>query len=72
MNDYDRNNLQFIMSLDEKQFDEWYTSISDDDVEYALELIQQARLELNMKIHEVTDEVADTSLAKAALKKFML
>lgn len=72
MNDYDRSNLNFIRSLDEKQFDEWYVSISSDDVDYALELLKQARLELTVEMHEVTDNVKDTKLAKAALKKFML
>jgi hypothetical protein len=72
MNDYDRNNLNFIRSLDENQFDEWYASISLDDIDYALELLHQARLELSMQMHELTDEVKDTKLAKAALSKFML
>ena len=57
MNAYDRNNLQFIMSLDETQFDEWYSSIPQDDVDYALELFEQARTELELKVHEIIDEV---------------
>jgi hypothetical protein len=72
MNDHDRNNFKYIMSLDEKQFDKWYASISEDDVDYALELMKQARLELDVKTHEVFDEVMNTSLAQKALKKFML
>jgi hypothetical protein len=72
MNDHDRSNLQFIMSLNEKQFDEWYSSISDDDVDYAMELFKQARTELNMHMHEVIDQIEDTTLAKNVLKKFML
>lgn len=72
MNDHDRSNLKYIMSLNEKQFEEWYAFISIDDIEYALELFKQARGELNMKMYEVIDEVEDTKLAKAALKKFML
>ena len=72
MNDHDRNNFKYIMSLNEKQFDKWYASISEDDVDYALELMKQARLELDVKTHEVFDEVMNTSLAQEALKKFML
>jgi hypothetical protein len=72
MNDYDRSNLNFIRSLNEEQFDEWYASISLDDVDYALELLKEARLELTVQMHEVTDNVKDTKLAKTALKKFML
>jgi hypothetical protein len=72
MNDYDRSNLNFIRSLNEEQFDEWYASISLDDIDYALELLKEARLELNVQMHEVTDNVKDTKLARKVLKKFML
>jgi hypothetical protein len=72
MNDYDRSNLNFIRSLNEEQFDEWYASISLDDVDYALELLKEARLELTVQMHEVTDNVKDTKLARKVLKKFML
>lgn len=72
MNDHDRSNLNFIRSLNEKQFDEWYVSISSDDVDYALELLKQARLELTVQMHELTDDIKDTKLAQDALKKFTL
>jgi hypothetical protein len=68
MNAHDRSNFQFIMSLSQEQFDEWYSSISLDDIEYAIELCQAARLELAMNV----DEVKDTTQAKQTLKKFML
>lgn len=68
MNDHDRNNFQFIMSLSSEQFDEWYSSIDLDDVEYAIELCQRARLELAMNV----DDVKDVTQANQALKKFML
>lgn len=68
MNDHDRSNFQFIMSLSLEQFDEWYTNISSDDVDYAIELCQAARLELAMNV----DEVKDVTQAKQTLKRFML
>jgi hypothetical protein len=68
MNTHDRSNFEFIMSLSPAQFDEWYSTISLDDVEYAIELCKAARLELSMNV----DEVKDVSQAKHALKKFML
>ena len=40
MNKHDRDNLNFILSLDEAGFDEWYATLSDDDVDYALEIIK--------------------------------
>jgi len=68
MNDYDRNNFEFIMSLSPQQFDEWYASISLDDIEYAIELCQAARLEMALN----TDAVKDLTEANTILKNFML
>ena len=68
MNDYDRNNFEFIMSLSPQQFDEWYASISLDDIEYAIELCQAARLEMALNV----DAVKNLTEANNALKKFML
>lgn len=72
MNDHDRNNLNFIMSLDEDGFEEWSATLSQDDVDYALELIKAARVEVMMKAAEYTDEVKDTAEAMSVLKGFML
>lgn len=72
MNQHDRDNLNFIMSLDEEGFDKWYATLSDDDVDYALEIIQAGRAELMLQAAELSDNVEDTTLAKDALKKFML
>ena len=37
MNDWDRNNFNYLMSLTEEEFDEFMESMPDDDVDYALE-----------------------------------
>jgi hypothetical protein len=72
MNDHDRNNLQFILSLDEKAYDEWTASLSEDDVDYALELLKAARTEVMMQAASFADEVEDCTEANAILKGFML
>ncbi len=74
MNDHDRSQFDFIMSLSDEEFTEWALSIPDDDVEYAIELIQQARLELSMVEHELLDnlEQSDLAEARAVLQKFRL
>jgi len=72
MNDHDRSNLQFIMSLDEKAYDEWTASLSEDDVDYALELLKAARTEVMMQAASFADEVEDCTEANAILKGFML
>ena len=72
MNDHDRNNLKFIMSLDEKSYDEWTASLSEDDVDYALELLKAARTEMILQAAEVSDDVKDCTEANSILKGFML
>ena len=72
MNDHDRSNLQFILSLDEDGFDKWTATLSEDDVDYALELLKAARTEVMMQAVSLTDEVEDTSEAMGVLKGFML
>ena len=68
MNSHDRSNFEFIMALSPAQFDQWYATIDLDDIEYAIELCQAARLEMSMN----ADEVKDLTQAKQTLKKFML
>jgi hypothetical protein len=72
MNDHDKSNLDFIRSLSEEAFDEWSASLSEDDVEYALELLRTARSELAVMHAEIFDELEDTTQAQQVLKKFML
>lgn len=74
MNDYDRSQLNYIMSLDDQQFELWSMSIPDDDIKYAIELIQAARLEAAILEQELLDALEDSDLAEAnsVLKKFML
>lgn len=72
MNDHDRNNLQFIMSLDEYGFYKWSASLSEDDVDYAIELLKAARTEVMLQAVTLSDDVEDTSEAMSILKGFML
>ena len=74
MNDYDRSQLNYIMSLDDKQFEEWADSATDDDIKYALEILQAARVEKTVQEYEFLDNLQDYDLedARAVLKKFML
>jgi hypothetical protein len=75
MNQHDRKNVNFIMSLNDQQFDDWTMKMSMDDIEYAIELIQQARQELleqEQNLVELELEESNFEQARAALKKFML
>lgn len=74
MNDHDRSQLNFIMSLSDEAFEEWALSIPNDDIKYAMELIQAARLENSIQEQELLDLLEDSDLAEAnaVLKKFRL
>jgi len=74
MNDRDRNNVNFIMNLSTEDFDSWSLELSDDNLQYALELLRQARLENLMQEQELMDalEESDFVEANSVLKKFML
>ena len=72
MNKHDRDNLQFLLSADKKTMDSWYQTVGEDDVEYALELLQLYRTELELREFEIIDTEAeqDLSQAQAVLSRF--
>jgi hypothetical protein len=61
MNDWDRDNLFFIMNTTNEGFDEWLEQADDDDIRYALELIRMAKAELMVQEMEFTDEIDNYS-----------
>lgn len=70
MNEKDLENLQFILQSDEASFDLWLEKASDDDVEYALGLIQQAKKDYMMKELELMDsEEFDLSEANSVIER---
>ena len=73
MNNWDRNNLNFLLSTDPKVLEDWYQQVGDDDIRYALELLQMARAELEVREHELMDaEELDTTQAQTVLARFRL
>jgi len=72
MNDWDKNNLNFILSLNEQEFTDWYECLDDDDIEYAMEILKQARIEIAMQVASLHDDIEDVSDAKTVLKQFTL
>lgn len=68
MNDYDKNNLNFLMRSSEDVLDTWYARASEDDIKYALELITRYKEELN----EQEMECLQYKDANELLKKFTL
>jgi hypothetical protein len=69
MNEWDRDNLDFIMKANDSEFIEWLNQADDEDVEYALNLIRQAKLELNEQVVELFDDVYDYTEANELIEK---
>lgn len=58
MNEHDRNNLNFLLSLnkDPVAFDKWCHKRTDDDMDYAMELLAQYSKELEAESVELRIE----------------
>lgn len=70
MNEWDRDNLEFIMNTSSKEFDEWLFQASDADVNYALELIRMAKAELMVQEMELfTDNVSNFNEANKLIQR---
>ncbi len=50
MNDWDKNNYEYVMSLSEEDYDMFLETASEDDLNYLQELIDQKKVELQMNI----------------------
>lgn len=70
LNEWDRDNLNFLLNADRKTLDEWYEQCDADDIRYALELMKAHKSELIMQELEYFDEVSDVAMANTLLKKF--
>ena len=74
MNNWDKGNLDFILNSTDEDMEDFLSWASDEDLRYALELIQIAKNELAMQEIEMLDTKADEdfSQAQAVLKRFRL
>ena len=73
MNEWDRNNLYFILHSDEETLNDFYSWATTDDIEYALSLIRTARTELDIAELELLDENTEENgltEARQALSKY--
>ena len=74
MNNWDRDNLNFLLNADREIMEDWYHMATEDDFKYAAELFRRARTELAMaELALVDDEaVEDMADARAVLARFRL
>ena len=69
MNDWDRDNLHFILNTTDESFEDWLDQADNDDVEYALTLIRIAKAELLTQEHELLDDVENTAEADLLIER---
>jgi hypothetical protein len=55
MNERDRKNLEFLMTADDDVLTEWFENMEEDDVNYAFELLEMAKLNLVDQATELSD-----------------
>ena len=78
MNEWDRNNLHFILDSDWATLEDFYSWATEDDLTYALSLVREAKTELLIQEADILDELltaataADVVDASAVLRKFQL
>ena len=69
MSQRDKDNLIFLMSLSTEGLRNWFTQASDDDINYAEELIAQAQI---MAIDARVAQLPQFKEAQQVLKPYML
>ena len=63
MNEWDRNNLHFILDSDEETLEDFYSWATEDDLTYALSLVRQAKTELLIQEADILDEILTNATA---------
>lgn len=69
MNDWDRENLDFILGTSDEGFDIWLAQADEDDIEYALELVYKAKAEFIIEDMEDNDNVINLTEAKKLIDR---
>lgn len=75
MDNWDQNNLNFLMSLTSEEFEQFMNDSSEDDLAYALELVQREKISVLNLIEELHDSMStemDLSEAQSVLARFRL
>ena len=75
MNNWDRDNLNFILNTTDEAFSDWMLQADSDDIDYALELITKHREEIYLKEYLLkcdSVEILDTEEASTVLQKYRI
>jgi hypothetical protein len=69
MNDHDKSNLLFLLSMNTKSLQQWYVEVTEDDRLYAEELLAQAHL---IAIDSAVAKLQQFKEANKVLDKFRI
>lgn len=74
MNEWDRDNLNFLLNASKADMDDWWQYATQEDIEYADRLFKQARTEIELQLMDLLDHDEDQDLtqARSVLAKFRL
>lgn len=74
MNEWDRDNLDFLLNASFADMEEWWQYATQEDIEYADRLFKQARNEIEVQLMDLleSNEDQDLTQANAVLAKFRL
>ena len=67
----DKNNLDFLLRVSEKGLKEWYKQATDDDIQYALELMNWFQDELDDEMIENQLKASDYKETSEILARIM-
>jgi isopropylmalate/homocitrate/citramalate synthase len=65
MDPRDKNNLKFLLKSPQSAFDDWLEHASNDDIEYALEIIRNAKAAMLLEWIELTETTDGGDFAEA-------
>jgi len=70
MNEWDRDNLNFIRFARDKEWDAWWLQATQDDVDYALKLLAEYKEEVLNEIRLLQDpQIVDFNDAKDLIER---
>ena len=71
MNDFDKENLEFFMRADKATMKEWFEWADQENLAYAMKLIQTEIARMEVETLALTDDVAHTDDADYAILEIL-
>jgi len=69
MNEWDQDNLSFLLNSSPETLADWYEKMDKSDIDYAFKLLAIAKTELDVKEMYINDDITDTNEAAAVIAK---